>query len=788
MRPQHFLLIILLLAGWAGWLPAMAQDESVDGLDVLFIVDQSDSMARLTSGVQPNDPLGLRFYAPWYAMYWMGEDHLLLHPDVTFRLALVSFGSTAEVWDFGGGRHWQEIDPASRDAWQPTYDNLNQQLQGSLRDDFSQRHLGATNFVEAFEAAKMVFDELASGEGNRQRVIIVLTDGQPSIEGEDAAGHMRRLQELAATSFPEPGYRIYVVAMIDYSSDYWAALEPAWEQLTNDPCMAAECPDPSLDRASVVASNDDVGHRFQDILQDLTRNFPKPEGVEVVDEAVVPGPLPVPPYLSSITFTYFKSDPAEHLVLADEQGPIDLGQGNVFIEGQNGPIEAVRITNPQPGRWQVATDPPGVDVDITMRQIFARSELHSPTGPQVQYIPVSIQYALLDDLNQPLPSYTDPRYRLLVTANIQAGGQSWPIPLMAEPNNVYKAEFTPVLAEPHTIFVHAESQDPDGNPVIVFDQQIGSFNVSAAVLTPLDVPSQVQQYDETTFAFELQDDRGFPITTAAPMEVVVTITGENSEPLTLAPQPDGSYQATYSPQVAGPHTAHVKATVSDSSGANYTVIDADVGQFDVAPTTLVSLALTQPQEAEQTNTGLWPFARTPLVLEVQVVDDAGRSLEASQVFIGDPNQALQVTVTDEERNDQSAALVLASTGQDGLYRAETQALGMGQYDLRVQATGALRQGYLYRTDEVRTSIARVRHPLHLPIAGSLLALLLALTATIVVVTGRRRRAMLHPCTGRLIIVDADNIRHFDVNLSGYRRNRLEFTSKEINPITHVTRL
>lgn len=802
LKQSTLLLILVVLSLVAR---PIAATNDYEGLDIIFVIDQSASMARLPDGALANDPFNLRFYAPWYAMYWLGEDRLLIHEEVNYRMAIVNFGSDSnvEVWDFssqnghdpvafaeGNGRYWQDLTPDSRQNWEPIYDDLTDQIQTDIQSEYSSRDLGTTKFVPPFEVAQQLFDSLPSGE-NHRRVIIVLTDGQPSdgFNTPDIVGsHMEELRQFTQSAFPEPQHRIYTISMNDQGSNYWPNVVNAWETITNDPCNQASCPDPSLDRAGLVANNDDVGRRFQEILQDLTSGLPLPDNLRFVDVDLPAGDFVMPPYLESVQFTYFKDNPANTLVLNDETGVLfNFNQPGVDVQGVGGPIEAVRIANPQPGQWTVSTNPPGPDVDITMRQIFAQSRLDQPTGVQGQYIPLTVQYALLDEIGGPLPSYADPQYRLIVEATISAGGQSWPLTLTDQGNNIFTADFTPIVTGQHTISVHAESRDLNGTPIVVFDGPIGNgFTVSPATFVPLNVPSHIQQFDSDTFSFELQDNSGFPISSGQPLSATLTI--DDGTTIPLVQQADGTYQATHSPQVAGMFTAHAAVTITDVSGQTFTVFDGDVGQFTVSPTLRIALSLIEPQETELVDTELWPLNRTPTIVQVELRDETGRLVDPAGVFTL-PDTAITLTATDADANDVSDTLQLQRMSA-GVYRAETTELGMGTYDVAVQIGGDLEQGYLYSQDtSVETTITRIRHPLHLPIAGGSLLTLILLFLTGLVVARVRSSKRRHPCTGRVVIVDAEGIPQFQQNLATFGRNKIEFTSKQIqNPMLHVSKL
>lgn len=768
-----------------------AQEQTYDGLDIVFLIDQSDSMQRINTGGAPNDPLFLRFYSLWYSMYWLGEDRLLVHNDIDFRIAVVNFGSRVETWEWADGRRWQTIAPASRSAWEPVYEELTDQIQVEMQGTYTEESLGATDFLQPFAKARELFNELPVGE-NRRRVIILLTDGQPSglIGGPfvNVPAHMTELRVQAAESFPDPNYLIYVVAMIDAGGVYWDDIEADWEALTHDTCTAFNCPDPEQDRASIVSSNDDVGRRFQQILQSLTGDFPVPENLVVVDSAVIPGPLVVPPYLKSLNFTYFKSNPDERLILTDPNGvQATIGQPRVTMEGAGGPIEALRIANPVPGRWYVATDPPQTDVDITMRQIYAQSRLDSPVRPQVQFLPTTVQYGLLDDVGQPLPFYADRLYRLLVNATISRDGYSWPIQLTEQAGNVYQATFTPVLTGTHAINVHAESQDLNGNPITVFDGQIGTFDVEPVVLVALETPSTMQQYDSGNFSFELQDSRGFPVTSTLPISLTVTVSGEPGQPLNVAPGSDGVYRISYSPQQPGQHTAQAVAIVSDAEGQPFDIANLDLGAFSVLDTVFVGLSIVEPTEAIQNATELWPPDPTTVTVMVEVRDENGQLVDPTDVF-ADPAQALRLNLTNDGGDDLSDELVLQPTGEQGVYRAQSAALGRGNYTIKVNAIDDLRAGYLYtpngRSDTF--NLSRIRHPLHLPIIGGTVGVLLLLTLIAVGLLVRKRRITAHPVMGRIVIVDSASVPQWQGTLDGRKRNHIVL--KDFPPITRVKKI
>jgi hypothetical protein len=474
------------------------------------------------------------------------------------------------------------------------------------------------------------------------------------------------------------------------------------------------------------------------------------------------------------------------LILTDPKGPIDLKRQDVSIIGAGGPIEVVQIQNPVPGQWIIATDPPGTDVDITMRQIFARSQLNSPSGLQVQYVPLIINYTLLDETGASLPVYPDPQFRLNVEATVNTGDHSWSLLLTPKPNNVYEASFVPTIAGTYTISVKAKSQDMKNAPVSVFDGVIGSFDVSQVLIKSTNLEPIWPQHQEKELRFQFQDARGFPVSLPGQVDVALTIQGEDSPAQSLIAMPDGTYQGKYTPRQTGAHIVHVIATMKDSSGNLTPLVDGDIGNFDVSPTTLVDLKIVIPKDTRQFDTGLWPFKRNPLLLEVQVTDDKGNALDPSRVFLNAPDNAITVEVKDKKGRDRSQALHLSLTPQ-GSYQAETSELGTGEYDISISG-GDLQPGYVYVGAGKSIHVSRVIYPPIIPVfSGGFFALAMVASGVTIAVV-RWKRSQQHPCKGDLLIVDANSVKKFQDKLDIHNRNRVIFSTKDISSLTHIRRM
>ena len=771
-----FLSILFLAILWQT--PLRAQDSDITGVDILFIIDQSASMSGGEPGVPTNDPLDLRFYATQFAAEWLGSDRLRVHNDTNYRIAVVHFGSQAQAQRFpsaGGSGYWQEIAPDSDEDWEP----LSSELQATLGPDAFSGHMGWTLPLLGFEKAKQLFDELPS-DPTRRRAIVVLTDGLPFDDGAPAdfyVEHFAELEHFVRDNFPSSEYAIYTVAMNDSSKPYWSISEPYWQSITGN-------------RAEKVETNDDVGVLFRKILLELTSDIAT--DVRYTDVEIDPGEVVIPPYLESVEFTFFLSDSADLPQLKINGAEVDPDTADgVTHSGEGTPIQTIRVQDPEPGRWFVDVDPPDTNVNIVMRTINAEGRLLQPVGAQPQYVPLQIQYQMVDSRGNPLRKYEDDRYDLIITATIESGSESWDIDLNKQDDGdsfIYLADFTPVAVGPHTIHVRAESEDVEGNKIQVYDGPIGGgFTVEAITFAPVDLPANGRQYKPVTAAYEILDAHNRRITDDINLEATLTFAhGAASDEVDLTRQTDGSYTAEYTPQNNGPHTLNVHAEITGDDGKTYILADEESAQFDVAPTRLLSVHVIPPEKLEQWDTTLW-FQRIPLELEVEIVDDGGQRVDLDDAFAVSPANALQIEARDQKGNEYPDALKPAEVSQ-GLYTAETTELGIGQYEITAQTNAALNDGFMFAQQEDSITLTRIRHPWHIPILIGLIATIIVLILSFIAWQRYKHAREVHPAVGDLRIVNRYGSTRFRQRLDSFGQNRIIFKEKELSETVHVTRL
>ena len=429
--------------------------------------------AGSTAHPDANDPLGLRFEAPQNLVELIAEDQRQVRQDGLHRVAMIAFGDKAVV-----RLPWTDIASASWEELRAQMSSLKAADGGLDKGPFTNSNLGNTNFQLAFDQAATLFGQLPPGETGRARAVIVLTDGQPCVPPPatptpgpatptttpggysapclDPAQHLQEVLAKARRLFPSDQYQIYVIAMNDSRDNYWPSMERFWQAITGSP-----------ERAQKVKSNDDVAVLMHRYWKEVTKGLPGEE--KVMSEPIVPGPQVVPPYLDTITFTLFKSRPEENLEVRDGTNTLlTKDTPNVEISGEN--ILKVTVFRPLPGLWRVSTTGSRENIDIEKRAVIAQGHLNSPTGSQVQFVPTTIKWQLLDSRGQPLPEYTDARYRLELSVQVKAGGEVTPVMLQNKGNSTYEATFTPTKAALHTITMEAIAHDLNNSPITVYER------------------------------------------------------------------------------------------------------------------------------------------------------------------------------------------------------------------------------------------------------------------------------------------------------------------------------
>lgn len=372
------------------------------GFDFVVIVDQSGSMSG-TRG-PASDGLGVRNDMVKRAFELLATDGVL--NKVTHRFGVISFGSKVRV------------DLPLR----PVTSISAPKLRGRLNRSLSNTSMVNTNFTAAFETARNMFASGPRAE-KEKRVILLITDGAPYVEGINMASYQRNLGELVRTAFPHPDYSIHVVALNDPSSNYWEDYRDFWKKLSHNQARKLKA---------------DKGYIFR-ALHELIDDILDISSAPVTDNPVIP------PYLESVVFTIFRvdSDVEVKIFPADRiNRPLTPGDDGVAFLDVGTTIRIVSINNPVPGQWRIKKSHPEAMVDIYVQYCFSRGKLlhPDPDKPLRQFEKVIVRYRVENSEQQPIEEL--PGYPLILELTlVKPDGSKVQIPMEKSPNPEEKGVF-----------------------------------------------------------------------------------------------------------------------------------------------------------------------------------------------------------------------------------------------------------------------------------------------------------------------------------------------------------
>lgn len=424
--------------------PALAN--GFDGFDIVLLVDQSGSMWGVKRvHPTPNDPNGHRFFGPPYTAAFLGLDRQFHHPGATYRLGVVNFDDSAELT-----LPLTPLGTGNRAEWEKELDRISASLsKQSWVARNPMRKSGSTNIKAAFELAARMLK--AVRKPGRPQVIVLLTDGRPSVHNEDFRQHLTSLEKFVSQSLP--GVKIYVVGIRDDGGDgYWEDTKDHWERIVKPGGWA-----------ELLAQDFQISQAFHRILSEQIPGLQggaSGSGSGSGPVLVQAGPYPMRPYLQLWQLSAFKATTNEGIELTRPDGSlVKKGDFGVTWTGQDSFIEQVQVANPEPGDWRIAKKG-NFEIQFAQIQIPAQIKL-IPLGKSVPlFSTLDIRYEVLDADGKPLPEYKDPRYALDATCLVEGPGQE--SLSLSKTGTVYAAQFTPKVLGTYGLDFKATSKDSSG--------------------------------------------------------------------------------------------------------------------------------------------------------------------------------------------------------------------------------------------------------------------------------------------------------------------------------------
>ncbi len=759
-----------------------------DGLDIIFLVDQSGSMGGADYGFSPAgrgyDPLGLRFEAVHYALMMLGQYRLSIAPDIQMRMSVINFGDNADISD--PASHWVNIAPTGRaEDWDIAFEQISNTLSS---DSFRQRHSPAnlenTNFFAAFDAAQTRFSELPSDNKRYLRAVVLLTDGAPcvpqSFDCNDFSAqqqHMRNVIELTKGAFPSDDYVVFVLTL-DATGVLWDRWRSDWQQITQIP-----------ERTSLATDSQQVGIRFLNILMELMAIIQGNDDQSVNVLNMGENRVFIPPYLAEIRLSIFKSSLEPGMLEIIK--PSGLGLSNfdpeVDIYNRDRPIEVWRISNPEPGDWIFRVDDEQSHLDIYMEFIPVDISVQIEEKTYYQYNTISLSFDLLDASGNPLVIYGPP-YDLNVTADLlMPDGETQSIPVTTQGGSNYKIDIYGGQVGAYSMGIHAVSMMPLSQPHTIFSrQQAAEFEVIGIRLDanmPIDEFLSGSIYD---LHVTLTDSNNQPLDIEEAKITIDIARNGDSQTYEIGSSDNHVFDYSLNLDDAGNYNLIVNANITQGNGDILTLPSLLETSFRVIPSQRLILQLVIPETndfVQETTTGFPPFTPTNFDLVFDVVDESGNRVVLGEIAETDVTWLLDV-VKDGQLFDSNHVHIQEDANILGRYYASFGDLEAGEYEISIKPSGDLTAAYIFDPLDSLLSINLVRIvslPYSLTILG-IVVLVIICVMLIVFAVRRRINRRKHPARGMIVIREAaSGIPRWSVNFDAKRSNHIIYKGRALKP-------
>lgn len=708
-------LIAVLLAGAYLLLPLVSraapagQDAEepapYDGVDIVFLVDQSGSMCG-TACNNPfgiaNDPEGRRFEVARFAHEFLGQLHytyapLSDHPwDV--RTSVIYFGGLEDPLEqIERPLENLLIDPQSAEQWQSVWEPTEPLLSPEA---FGNRSLGNTNFRAAFAEAQRQF--AAMGErGRRLRAIIVVTDGQPAAptgpdQYENALVHMDALISDVQKGYSGPDDLFYVVALND-RSPYWTggpgtpAMQPYWQQIVGSRGFAELIPRNAEVTAYVQRAINDIVGRVGCIDQGSTRC------VTVVTDTVE-----VLPYLHQITFILHKIQPEDTVEFSNGGQIISLDAANVTLFDRDKLVETIVIRNPPPGMWQIRRLE-NRQVTIFKWELLETNFTFEPF-PEPDNVGCGRPSTLLVRASGPdgTPIQELPGYPIAIQMTIDWPGAPQTVQMGSPVTaGVYQTrEFLTEHGDAVQVRLNASTVDPQGQPLTLYDDSVG------AISTPecgwlLSTTGTADQYSSTEIGLQLVDGiRPLPLVADGEYEISASLDSTSDDGSELSPDEPVEFTRSADGLNAsiplelrgcGTFTLSPEATIRDIQTGRELVQPLEPQTLEVECKEVVRMDI---DPSGPINIAACDLRGTPATIpwNVTLVDENGTVYPPQQVLAQPSSLPFQSTVNPSQRlREQWGPPQLPPADS---YQYLLKGLATDSYTLTVDFVGALNDGYV----------------------------------------------------------------------------------------------
>lgn len=649
-------------------------------LEVVFVVDQSGSMFGSPEVPKASDPTQLRFFGPKAAINNLGTLRFGSHLGSTIKVAIIDFGDTTLL-----RLPWTALTPNN----QTEHEQQRQQLESTLTPGTT---LGNTNFIAGLQSANSLFDSQPKvTKGCPVRSVVILTDGEPAGPNVPSeAAHFAELENYVRQFMSSPDYQIYVIG-IDEGNLYWDKVKGYWERIAGDPAKVRRAKDGS----SMASEMLQIAKQITDRL--------KPQGGAATLQCLTGGSSAIPPFTQQVVFTVIKNNPrTDTFQVFDESGQ-ELTPASTTMkvthQGVGDPIETLTVFRPTPGNWSVKSSLPQQSLQNCQIQLltFKATSQIPPFAANnlVQFKRLPINLQITESSGSVLPTYSDPKYGLALTANVIDAGQNvQPLSLATQPDYRFSGDFLPLAAGPISLTVRALSHNPDNSELVIIDQVLDTFTIAPVQLAlSSPISNTLPQYGEFPLKLELRAGTQ-PVTIDLPIQVQATFVNpdQSAQPIALTDEKNGSFSGMFKITQPGKAMLTYEAKVQTANG-DQSIATQSIA-IDVFPTKRIQLRLVNPTGDSYTATDLF-LQPTGMPFEVQLTDESGKEVGIGQLGAANPSQLMKLRVLDQTGNPVGNALQLVQTGNPSRFRIAPNTLGPGDYNVALTPALTLSRDYVW---------------------------------------------------------------------------------------------
>ena len=723
-------------------------------LQIVFVIDQSGSMFGFTNDegnyVPASDPDGLRFEGPKAFFDLIANARWQNYADAEIAIAAIDFGDDPHTV-----MPWVPLDADSEASYE--------QLLTDTSSYFTPRAArGNTLPLRGLQSASSLFAQMETPQdGCPRRAVIILTDGLPT-DGMSNFNRTTYFSEMAQyiTDFmPASAHKVYVIGL-DRNNSYFDDFLSQWEAVAGNP-----------DRVKKASSPQEMSGLMTQIAVDLLLSLDQTGGGQLFSCVDGGEPFMVPPYIQEMSFQFTKPDDTYHLNVLDPSGQDAQSLPNAKLAGYDQPIEKLTITAPEPGFWEMTTQVPDEFKGSCLLSWIAFKAVDEVVSPEPglrvpQFTAVDVEFQIVKTDGAALPDYQDDTYDLSMDVVITAPDGEQVLTLGADPGQVYRGQKVVLYPGTNEIEVTAVSFNPDNSQFLLFnDEPDGTKAISSIEVEPVSLsivtspPVAHEQYQSFPFAVTLATPTQGSVEIDLPVRVKISWQKEGGDPIPIAvTEVDGNYEADVQIDEAGSFKLIYEAEVETAEGTF--ILGPEEIEFSVSKITRLGAQFTSPNEMVATT--IWGTWRPGIGIDtaVQLTDDNGQPVSPSEVIDGDPTQifdliAENLTAKKGEDNDVSDQLSLVQGERAGLFRSRTNQLGIGEYEICVEPTGQLKQGYAWQGYPWCQTVQGTLNPTF----WTVLTALIVVAALLLLLILWFLNSLRHPLNGRLVIytmvTDAD---------------------------------